>query len=507
MTLPRFAATSYDFTEYVPARNWIGGNWREAVGPTASQPVPNPRWGRAMSSVPLSGAADVDAAVAAARAALPAWRDLPIRDRAQILYRTREILLRDLVELSWLVSHENGKIYSEAEAEVLKAVECLEFGCSLPNLAAGGGLEVSRGVTCEATYEPLGVVAGVVPFNFPLMVPMWMLPQALAGGNAFILKPSERVPLSTMRLAEIFAEAGLPAGIFSLVQGGREVVEALCDHPGIEALGFVGSTRVARTVYARACAAGKRALCLGGAKNHLILVPDADPDVAVENIVASFTGCAGQRCMAASVLLAVGAPEEIDPLLERIVARAASLRLGSDMGPVVTAAAAERITRAVTHAEAQGARVLVDGRERRPEGSEHGGLEAGWWIGPTILDRVTSTSEAGCEEIFGPVLSVIRVATLDEALRIERSNPYGNAATVYTTSGDVARRVMGSAEAGMCGVNVGVPVPREPFGFGGWNDSCFGHGNITGWDGFRFWTRQRKITTKWALQRDSNWMS
>jgi len=504
MTLPRFAATSYDFTEYVPARNWIGGAWREALGTPASQPVPNPRWGRAMSSVPLSGAADVDAAVAAAQAAFPAWRDLPIRDRAQVLYRTRELLLRDLTELSWLVSHENGKIYSEAEAEVLKAIECLEYGCSLPNLATGSELEVSRGVTCGLTYEPLGVVAGVVPFNFPLMVPMWMLPQALVGGNAFILKPSERVPLSSMRLAELFAEAGLPPGILSLVQGGKEVVEGLCDHPGIAALGFVGSTRVARSVYARACASGKRALCLGGAKNHLILVPDADPEVAVENIVASFTGCAGQRCMAASVLLAVGDPAEIDPLLGRISARAAEIRLGSEMGPVATAAAAERITTAIAKAAANGARVLVDGRGRRPDQAEQ---SSGWWVGPTILDGVDPSSEAGCEEIFGPVLSIVRVPTLEAALRIEGDNPYGNAATVYTTSGDVARRVMATAEAGMCGVNVGVPVPREPFGFGGWNDSCFGHGNITGWDGYRFWTRQRKITTKWAVQRDSNWMS
>jgi len=510
MALPRFSATSYDFTEYVPARNWIGGTWREALARPAAQPVSNPRWGRAMSSVQLSGAADVDAAVAAARVALPAWRDLPIRDRAQVLYKAREILLRDSVELSWLVSHENGKIYGEAEAEVLKAIECLEFGCSLPNLAAGSELEISRGVTCEAVYEPLGVVAGVVPFNFPIMVPMWMIPQALVGGNAFILKPSERVPLTTMRLAEIFAEAGLPPGIFALVQGGKEVVEALCDATAVQALGFVGSTRVARAVYARACASGKRALCLGGAKNHLILVPDADPEVAVENIVASFTGCAGQRCMAASVLLAVGAAADIDPLLARIAARAAGIRLGSEMGPVATLAARERITRAIGDAEALGAKVIVDGRGRSPDGA-HGAAEgtgdAGWWVGPTILDHVDSASEAGCEEIFGPVLSVIRVRTLEEALRIENANPYGNAATVYTTSGDVARRVMAAAEAGMCGVNVGVPVPREPFGFGGWNDSCFGHGNITGWDGYRFWTRQRKITTKWALQRDANWMS
>ncbi len=507
MTLPRFAATSYEFTEYVPARNWIGGAWRDAAGDPPSQPVPNPRWGRAMSSVCMSGAADVDAAVAVARAAQPAWRELPIRDRAQILYRTRELMLRDLTELSWLVSHENGKIYSEAEAEVLKAIECLEYGCSLPNLATGSELEVSRGVTCGLTYEPLGIVAGVVPFNFPLMVPMWMLPQALVGGNAFVLKPSERVPLSTMRLAEIFAEAGLPPGIFSLVQGGKEVVEALCDHPGVAALGFVGSTRVARAVYARACAAGKRALCLGGAKNHLLLVPDADPEVAVENIVASFTGCAGQRCMAASVLLAVGEAGDLDPLLKRVAARAAAIRLGPEMGPVTTAAAVERLNGAIARAAESGARLLVDGRGQVPESAAANGESSGWWIGPTILDGVAPGSEAACEELFGPVLSIVRVPTLEAALRIEGANPYGNAATVYTTSGDVARRVMASAEAGMCGVNVGVPVPREPFGFGGWNDSCFGHGNMTGWDGFRFWTRQRKITTKWALQRDANWMS
>ena len=497
MPLPRFAARSYEFTEYVPARNWIGGAWSDASGGGPALEVPNPRWGRPMASVALSSKGDVDRAVAAARAAARSWRETPIRDRAQVLYAARTLLLRDLDELSWLVSHENGKIRSEAEAEVLKAIECLEYGCSLPNLASGNQLEVSRGVTCEVTYEPLGVVAGVVPFNFPIMVPMWMIPQALVGGNAFVLKPSERVPLTTLRLAEIFAEAGLPPGIFSLVQGGREVVEALCDHPDVEAIGFVGSTAVARAVYARACGHGKRALCLGGAKNHLVLVPDADPEVAVENIVASFTGCAGQRCMAASVLLAVG---EVDELLDRVAERASAIRLGDEMGPVQSAAAAARIKTAIDAAEKNGARVVVDGRKASV-------TESGYWVGPTILDRVDPESEAGREEIFGPVLSVVRVPNLESALQIENTNRYGNASSVYTTSGDVARRVMQSAEAGMCGVNVGVPVPREPFGFGGWNDSCFGHGNITGWDGYRFWTRQRKITTKWALQRDANWMS
>ena len=498
MTLAPFTARSYDFSDHAPARNWIGGLWCDPVAPAAPNvEVPNPRWGRSMAQVALSGAADVARATCAAQEAALRWRLTPLRDRVQVLYRTRELMVRHSDELSWLISHENGKLHGEAVAEVEKAIECLEYGCSLPSLSAGQSLEVSRGVTCEVVHESLGVVAGVVPFNFPLMVPMWMLPQALAGGNAFILKPSERVPLTTMRLAGILAEAGLPPGVFSLVQGGREVVEALCDAPGISALGFVGSTAVARAVYARAAASGKRALCLGGAKNHLLLVPDADPEVTIDNVVASFTGCAGQRCMAASVLVAVG---DVDSLIERIAARAAALRLGTDMGPVQSAAAAARLRRAIDDAERAGARVLVDGRVSGP-------TENGYWVGPTILDRVDPASPAGCEELFGPVLSIVRVPNLEAALAVENRNRYGNAAAVYTTSGDVAHRVVAAACAGMCGVNVGVPVPREPFGFGGWNDSCFGHGNMTGWDGFRFWTRQRKVTTKWALQRDATWMS
>src|SRR5690606_36303545 len=265
--------------------------------------VINPRHGKAMSSVPMCGREEVDAAVAAAHRAQPAWADLPIRDRAYVFYSLRQKMRDHLDELSWLVSHENGKTFEESKAEVLKGIECVEFGCSLPNLAAGTQLDVSRGVNCQVTYEPLGVVAGVVPFNFPLMVPLWMLPQAIVGGNAFVLKPSEQVPLSALRLAELFVESGLPAGIFNLVHGGRDVVEALCDHPDIAALGFVGSTPVAKLVYGRACATGKRALCLGGAKNHLLVVPDADVELTADNVVASFTGCAGQRCMAAAVMV------------------------------------------------------------------------------------------------------------------------------------------------------------------------------------------------------------
>ncbi len=492
-----FEARSYAFHPWTDARNVIGGKVVDPSG-TDVLPIVNARHGKPMAHVRMSTAADVDAAVQAAAIAQKAWGEWPMRERAQVLYRARELMVRDMEELAWLVSHENGKILSEARAEIEKGIECTEFGCSLPNLAAGQQLEVSRGVRCELVDAPLGVVAGVTPFNFPFMVPLWMLPQALVGGNAFILKPSERVPLSSMKIADLFREAGLPDGILSLVQGGREVVEALCDHPGIQALAFVGSTKVAKAVYGRACSNGKRALCLGGAKNHLIVVPDADVDVAVENIVASYTGCAGQRCMAASVVLAVG---DVDHIIDEVKRRSQKIVLGRDLGPVTTAGARDKIEGYVADAQKRGAKLILDGR------GQSGGDDGGYWVGPTLLDGVSPDMPAGCEEIFGPVLSIIRVANLEEALAIENGNPYGNAAAVYTTSGEVARRVMGRAQAGMCGVNVGVPVPREPFGFGGWNDSAFGHGNLTGWDGYRFWTRQRKITTKWARQSDTNWMS
>lgn len=495
-TLPTFSATSYDFATYTDADNWIGGEWQKPSG-DGRLDIINPRHGKAMSTVGVSTSADIDAAVAAARAAFPAWSATPIRERAAVLYKLRELMTRDLDELAWLVSHENGKIFSEARAEVLKGIECVEYGCSLPNLAAGTQLEVSRGVNCKVTHEPLGIVAGITPFNFPNMVPLWMMPQALVGGNAFILKPSEVVPLSALKLAALLEEAGLPAGVFNIVQGGKEAVEALCDHPEIRALAFVGSTRVAKIVYGRAAQTGKSALCLGGAKNHLIVVPDADVKLTAQNVMASFTGCAGQRCMAASVLVAVG---DVDHIITEIAKQARELELGAELGPVITSDAEARIKGYIDQASELGAEVLVDGRASAA-------TEGGYWVGPTILDNVTTDIPASCEEIFGPVLSIVRVKNLDEAIKLENSSDYGNASSVYTTNGEVARKVIGQVSAGMCGVNIGVPVPREPFGFGGWNDSKFGHGDITGWDGFRFWTQPRKITSKWAVQEDATWMS
>ena len=494
-----FPATGYDFVEVsadgaASLPNWING---KAAPTKATRPVENPRYGKVLGHVAESDAADVDAAVAAARAAFPGWRDTPYKDRAQILYRLKTLMERDLEPLSWIVAHENGKTFGEARAEVMKGIECLEYGCSLPNMSAGGQIDVSRGVNCRVDYEPVGVCVGVVPFNFPVMVPMWMLPQALVAGNAFVMKPSEQTPYGMAYVAKLLAEAGLPDGVLNLVHGSKPAVEALVDHADVDAFAFVGSTRVAKLLYARGASHGRRMLCLGGAKNHLIMVPDADVQLTAQNVVASAFGCAGQRCMAASVLVAVG---DCDHIIAAIAAEAAKVVVGESLGAIINGDSVARIKGYVDAAEASGVTVLVDGRDASVDG-------AGYWVGPTILDGVSADMPAGCEEIFGPVLSIIRVKTLDAALAIENANAYGNAASIYTTSGAVADYCVRRFEAGMVAVNIGVPVPREPFSFGGWNDSKFGHGDLTGMDGFRFWTRARKITTKWALQTDQNWMS
>ncbi len=493
----RFPARGYAFQKYVDCHNWIDGAFREAAS-GENTAVVNPRHGWPMGTVGMSDRADVDAAVQSAKAAFPGWRATPYKERVQVLYRMKQLMERDLEELCWLLSHENGKTYAESKGEVLKAIECLEMGCSLPNMIGGPQLDVSRGINCSVTHEPLGVCAGVVPFNFPTMVPMWMLPQALIAGNTFVLKPSEQVPYGAMKLALLFKEAGLPDGVLNVVNGGRPSVEALVDHPDIKALGFVGSTRVAKLVYGRASALGKRALCLGGAKNHLVVVPDADLELASATVAASAYACAGQRCMAASVMVAVG---DVQHIIDGVAAKARAMTLGQDMGAITNQSAVERITRYIDEAEKAGATVLVDGRGAEVPGNP------GYWIGPTILDNVSPDMPASCEEIFGPVLSIVRVRTLDQAIALENKSAYGNAAAIFTTSGGTARYAVERFDAGMCGVNVGVPVPREPFAFGGWNDSKFGHGDITGVDGFRFWTRPRKVTARWELSSDATWMS
>jgi malonate-semialdehyde dehydrogenase (acetylating)/methylmalonate-semialdehyde dehydrogenase len=485
-------------TRYPDVRNYIGGRFVDG-GDAQWLDVSNPADGSVISRVPLSGQSEVDAAVDAAKNAAPGWAATPIKERAQVFYRYKALLEKHIDELARLVSEENGKIRGEAEAEVLKSAELCEFACSLPQIVAGEVLEVSRGVECRVERYPVGIVASIAPFNFPNMVPNWTIPNALALGNCMILKPSEQVPLSAGRIAELLAEAGLPDGVFNVVHGGQQVVEAICDHPFIDAVSFVGSTHVAKIVYRRASANLKRVLALGGAKNHLIVMPDAEPEMTSTNVVASMSGCAGQRCMAASVMMAVGATDHI---VERMASIVRGMVPGVHLGPVISKAAKERIESYITEAEEAGAKVLVDGRGYSVPGREHG-----FYVGPTLIDHVTPEMRIAQEEIFGPVMVIVRAKDVDEALSVQQRSRYGNAASVFTESGGVARYVMEKASAGMVGVNVGVPVPREPFGFGGWNESKFGTGDITGRGSIEFWTRSKKMTTKWNKEAGVNWMS
>jgi malonate-semialdehyde dehydrogenase (acetylating) / methylmalonate-semialdehyde dehydrogenase len=483
--------------KYPTVRNYIGG--RFVSGGASLLEVLNPSDGSQLSQVPLSSAGELDAAVRAAAEALPSWSARPIKERVQVFYRYRSLLEREFAALAALVSEEHGKTPAEAEAEIAKVIELTEFACSLPQLVTGEVLEVSRGVECRTDRHPVGVVASIVPFNFPSMVPHWTIPNAIALGNALILKPSELVPLSAGRIAELLAEAGLPAGVLGVVHGGREVVEAICDHPGISAVTFVGSTRVAQLVYRRGTGNLKRVLALGGAKNHLLVLPDADLEMTSSNVVASMSGCTGQRCMAASVMVAVGSTDHI---VGRLVEHARTVVPGQNLGPVISRDAKERIERYVTEAERAGATVLLDGRNPVVPGRE-----GGFYVGPTVLDHVRPDMAIAREEVFGPVLAIVRAKDVDQALAIENASSYGNAASVYTESGGLARYVTERASAGMVGVNVGVPVPREPFSFGGWNASKFGVGDITGHGSIEFWTRTKKTTTKWTREAGTNWMS
>lgn len=484
--------------KYNPVQNYINGEFVVASSKRTLDVI-SPIDGNLLSKVPMSTAKDLDAAVKAAKAAFPAWSRLTIKERVQVFYRYRQLLEKNLKELSELVQEENGKTYSEATAEVEKSIELTEFACSLPQLVTGEVLEVSKGVECRTEHAPLGIVASIVPFNFPNMVPNWTIPNAIALGNCMIIKPSEKVPLSCGRIAELLKEAGLPDGVFNIVNGDSEIVEAICDHPHIDAVSFVGSTKVAKIVYQRATSNFKRALALGGAKNHLLVLPDAKADMTAQNVAASMSGCAGQRCMAASAMVGVG---NIDHIIDKICDEAKKIVPGKNLGAVISKEAKERIERYITEAEKQGAKVLVDGRNVKVDGKENG-----TYVGPTVIDYVKPDMSAAKEEIFGPVISIMRTQTLDEALAIENSNPYGNAASVFTQNGGLARYVIDHASAGMIGVNVGVPVPREPFSFGGWNESKFGVGDITGKSSIEFWTKLKKSTTKWNPEAGVNWMS
>jgi malonate-semialdehyde dehydrogenase (acetylating)/methylmalonate-semialdehyde dehydrogenase len=482
----------------VNCHNLIKGEW--VAGEGGAREIYSPHSGKKIGEYSVPSPAQIHQAIEAARDSQREWGRLPLKERAKILYNFRNILLRELDEISKLKSSESGKTFDEGKAGLLKGIEVLDFAISIQNLDLGGRLEISRGVSCEYRREPLGVVAGITPFNFPAMVAMWTIPINLALGNAYVWKPSDKTPLTARKIADALLEAGLPPGLITVLHGAGPTVEGIIDHSLVKAVGFVGSTKIARMVYQRGTNLGKRVLALGGAKNHIVLLPDANLDLSGTGISDSFTGCAGQRCMAASVLLAVG---DVEAHIERVVKRAGALELGKDMGAIITKAQADFLREAIGRAEKQGAKVRLDGRNvKAPRG-----LEGGNWLGPTILDNVKPGSEAATVELFGPVLSVVRCKDISEALLINNGGEYGNACSVFTSSGPLAERVARETSAGMVGVNVGVPVPREPFSFGGTNASKFGHGDITGHHSLDFWSNIKKVTTKWEKQTDSTWMS
>jgi malonate-semialdehyde dehydrogenase (acetylating)/methylmalonate-semialdehyde dehydrogenase len=485
-------------TQVINCQNFINGKFVSAHGEKMA--VTSPYDGKKIGEFNSTSKSEVDAAIEGAHTAQALWAETPMKERTKVMFNFRNILLRDMEEITNLKCSESGKCFDEGKAGLMKGIEVLEFAIALQNMDLGGRVEVSRGVSCEYRREALGVVANITPFNFPAMVPMWTIPIALTLGNAYIWKPSEKTPLTSLRIAAALKEAGLPDGVFQVLQGGRETVEAIIDNKHVKAVGFVGSTKIAKMVYDRGTQLGKRVLALGGAKNHIVLLPDANPELAGVGISDSFTGCAGQRCMAASVLLAVGS---VDEHIKKIIERAGSLTLGKEMGAIITKAQVEFLKGAIDRAEKAGAKVLLDGRKAKAPA----GMEEGNWIGPTVLDNVQPGSEAASVELFGPIISIIRCKDISEAMKIENSVEYGNACSVFTQSGALAEKVIKMASTGMVGVNVGVPVPREPFSFGGVNASKYGHGDITGHHSLDFWSNIKKVTIKWEKQNDNNWMS
>lgn len=475
--------------EQYQVRNYINDQFIKHTDKTLE--LTSPLDGDHITFVPISTDKDLDMAVHSASKAYNTWSKKTIKERSQVFYKYRTLLEIHIDELSALIHLENGKTLNESKAEIQKAIELCEFAVSLPQIIDNDIQEVSKGIECRMYRKPIGVVAAITPFNFPSMVPHWSIPNALVLGNTMILKPSEKVPLSMLRTAELLKEAGLPIGVFNIIHGAQEIVESICDHPDIKAVTFVGSTKVAKIVYRRATSALKRCLALGGAKNHLIVLPDASIKNTATNIVASLSGCAGQRCMAPSIMLGV---DQVQPIIDKMVQIARTVTCGIDLGPVISLEAKEKIDHYITEAEQMGAKILLDGRNTNVKGKENG-----FYIGVTIIDNVVPKMAIAKEEIFGPVICIIRVKDLDEAIAIENSSNYGNAATVFTQSGDMAEAVINRASAGMIGVNVGVPVPREPFSFGGWNESKFGVGDITGKSAIAFWTQLKKTTTKWDI--------
>ncbi|MFB3917732.1 MAG: CoA-acylating methylmalonate-semialdehyde dehydrogenase [Terriglobales bacterium] len=473
----------------------IDGGWRLSVA-KQSEPVFNPANGSVLARVPICGAEEVDAAVQAAHRAFAQWRDTPVVDRVQYLFRYKQVLEQNFEELARLLTQENGKTLTDARGEVRRGIEVVDFACGMPSLMMGETLEqIAAGIDSHTLRVPLGVVGGICPFNFPAMIPLWMFPIAIAAGNTFVLKPSERTPMSAVRLGELAMEAGFPNGVLNIVHGARAAVDALLEHPDVRAISFVGSAPVAKYVYSRAAAHGKRVQALAGAKNHLLVMPDADMDVTVRAILGSAFGAAGQRCLAGSVAVASG--KIADSLLDRLCKEAGAMRVGdgllqdSAMGPLVRTDARQRVVGYIEKGIQEGARLVLDGRKTKAK------PEDGFFVGPTIFDDVRPEMSIAQEEIFGPVLSCMRIGDLEEALEVINRSRYGNAASIFTRSGEAARIFRTRVEAGMVGINVGVAAPMAFFPFAGWKGSFFGDLHATGKDGMRFYTETRVVIERW----------
>ncbi|MFN0084530.1 MAG: CoA-acylating methylmalonate-semialdehyde dehydrogenase [Blastocatellia bacterium] len=487
--------------------NFIGGEKISGSGANPS-PVYNPSRGEILAEVPPGEEKDVDLAVAAARRALPGWAETPAVERARVLFRFKHLLEENFEALAQLVTREHGKTLDESRGDVRRGIEVVEMACGVPSMLMGQSLDnVARGIDGVVQRHPVGVSVGITPFNFPAMVPMWMFPLAIACGNSFILKPSPKVPLTAMRLAELFTEAGLPAGVLNVLHGGREVVDPLLRHPDVAAVSFVGSTPVARHIYQTGAAHGKRVQAAGGAKNYMLVMPDADLDQAIGQIAGASFGCSGQRCMAGSIAVAVG--KAADPLIERLRASAAEMRVGPtdkgndvDLGPVIDPEARDRIRGYIETGLGEGASLAADGRAVSL--TEKTG---GFFVGPTIFDRVQPEMRIARDEIFGPVLSVMRVDDLSEAIAIANQSPYGNGAVLFTRDGAAARAFARYVECGMIGINVGVPAPMAVFPFTGWNQSFFGDLHVQGSEGVQFYTRNKVVLSRWndSAKRVQGW--
>lgn len=474
----------------------IGGEWR--VLPGAGTPVFNPSTGEVIAECPIGSAALVEEAVQAAAAAFPAWRDTPPVERARLFFRYRQLVEKNFDRICETVCREHGKTFSEAKGSVQRGLENIEYACGIPTLLMGDTLgNLARGVDCETLHQPLGVCVGISPFNFPAMVPLWMFPLGVACGNTFILKPSEKVPLTAVLLIELLVEAGLPKGVLNLIHGGRACVDALLTHPTVRAISFVGSTPVAKYIHETGVRHGKRVQANGGAKNYLVVMPDADVPKTVENLTAAAFGCAGERCMAGSTALVVGGAA--GTIMPSLIEAARSIRVGPtdrptqpDMGPVITAQHRDRVTELVAGAEQQGAKVVCDGRGVRVDTAPNG-----FYLGASVVDGVRPEMTIAREEVFGPVLNVMRMDALDEAIELANRSQFGNGAAIFTNSGRAAREFKHRIKAGMVGINVGVPATMAMFPFTGWDDSFFGDLHIQGREGVQFYTQQKVISTRW----------